>query len=189
MAYDWDTKPDLSGNVVQIDRRLHRVRPPHPHPEDGGAVTGKIAIVKWTQDTLECGSVPRSGNLAAAGAKGFIFHNSAETFSAGITGSAVIPGVLITKSGGDAIRTALTGGQTVAVTGTSYGTVKQDFPANNDMVNVSSSRGGHLAGALKPDCPRSAPACTPPVSAPAPAVRTSAERPWRRRWSPASRPW
>lgn len=150
VAYDWTTKPDLSGQVVELpgpdDTACSALT-----PSQSAAVTGKVAIVRWTQAALECGSVTRSRNLREAGATGFIFHNSEETFSAGITGDAIIPGVLVVKSGGDAIRAALQGAQPVTVTGTSYGTVIQDFPENTDTVNDSSSRGGHAAGALKPD--------------------------------------
>ena len=150
VAYDWNTKPDLTGQVVEL---------PGPNntacstltPDQTAAIAGKVAVVKWTAAALECGSVGRSNRLAAAGATGFIFHNSEETFSGGITGSTVIPGVLVVKSGGDAIRAALQGGQTVNVTGTSYGTVSQNFPGDTDTVNASTSRGGHAAGALKPD--------------------------------------
>jgi subtilisin family serine protease len=151
VAYDWKTKPDLTGDVVALTGANETACAPLS-TADATKVAGKVALVRWTQGAgLECGSVARGGNLAAAGAKGFIFHNSGETFEAGITGSAVIPGVLVVKSGGDAIRAALAAATPVTVTGTSYGTVKQNFPADVDTVNSSSSRGGHAAGALKPD--------------------------------------
>ena len=151
VAYDWKTKPDMAGTVVALTGANETACSPLS-TADAAKVVGKIALVKWTQGPgLECGSVARGNNLSAAGAVGFIFHNSEETFSAGITGSAVIPGVLVVKSGGDAIRTALAGGTTVTVTGTSYGTVKQDFPGDVDTVNSSTSRGGHGDGTLKPD--------------------------------------
>ena len=151
VAYDWKTKPDLTGDVVALTGANETACAPLS-TTDAATVAGKIALVRWTQGPgLECGSVARSGNLAAAGATGFIFHNSAETFEAGITGSAVIPGVLVVKSGGDAIRAALAASTSVTVTGTSYGTVVQNFPEDVDTVNSSSSRGGHGAGTLKPD--------------------------------------
>jgi subtilisin family serine protease len=149
ILYDWATKPDLTGQVVQVSPLFTACAP--LSPAEAATVAGKIAIVKWTESALECGSIARGANLRNAGAKGFIFHNSAESFSAGINGDSVIPGVLITKSGGDAIRAALNANQAVTVTGTSYGTVKQDFPGIVDTVNDSSSRGGHGAGTLKPD--------------------------------------
>ena len=67
---------------------------------DVAKVTGKIAFLEWTDDDTKraCGSVTRSGNVAAAHAIGFIFADDAETFAAGITGSAAIPGVLVIKA-------------------------------------------------------------------------------------------
>lgn len=151
VLYDWTAKnSDLTGTVVESPATNPDACTAFT-PAEAAVVAGKVALVTWTQANLECGSITRGANLRAAGATGFIFHNSGETFDAGINGDTVIPGVLVVKSGGDAMRTALQGGGTVIVNGTSYGTVKQDFPEDNDTVNSSTSRGGHAAGALKPD--------------------------------------
>ena len=149
VLYDWATKPDLTGTVVEVDDTFTACDP--LTPAQAAIVSGKVAIVKWTQSALECGSIARGKNLRDALATGFIFHNSDESFDAGINGDTVIPGVLVVKSGGDAIRAALKGGGTVTVNGTSEDTVVQNFPENVDTVSSSSSRGGHGAGTLKPD--------------------------------------
>lgn len=149
-TYDWETGPDLTGEVVQA---------PSTNPDaceafEGSEITdiaGKVVLVTWTQEALECGSAARGANLEAAGATGFIFANSAETFDAGIVGDDVIPGVLMVASGGDAIRAALQANKPVTVDGTAINSVVQGFPENTDKVSNSSSRGIHEAGNVKPD--------------------------------------
>jgi subtilisin family serine protease len=146
--YDWKNDPDLAGSVVM---------PPNDNPDACAAfppntfTADQVVIVRWTDDNLECGSVQRSGNLAAAGAGGFIFGSNTETFSAGITGSAVIPGVLMVKSAADQIRAAIAAAQTVEVLGTTANSVSQEFPEDNDKASQSTSRGIHGEGNLKPD--------------------------------------
>jgi subtilisin family serine protease len=153
-AYDWETKADLSGQVVKLAAQ--------PGNEDGclaldaaarAQVTGKVAFVEWDDNdaTRHCGSVARSGNLAAAGAIGFVFGSNEESFTAGISGSTVIPGVLVAKSGADALRTAIVAAQPVHVTGTTYGGVAQLDTSLNDMISDFSSRGIRDAGNVKPD--------------------------------------
>ena len=149
-AYDWAADPDLSGDVVLAPDTNATACEPFTGPE-AAAITGKVALVTWTQEALECGSVKRGGNLAAAGATGYILANSAETFDGGITGVAAIPGVLMVKSGGDAVRAALNSSEPVSVTGTSVNSVAQDIPGDVDKVAASSSRGIRAAGNLKPD--------------------------------------
>ena len=76
-------------------------------------------FLQWTDDTTvrRCGSAGRSGNAANAGAIGAIFGEDQETFTAGITGSAVIPVVQVVKSASDEIQTALDASQPVSVSG------------------------------------------------------------------------
>src|SRR5262249_36400515 len=88
-------------------------------------------------------------NVADAGASGAIFADSVETFSAGITGSADIPVVLTTKSGGDAIRGAL--GSGVTITGTGGADFTQIVAGNDDKVSSFSSPRVGAANLLKPD--------------------------------------
>jgi subtilisin family serine protease len=151
VAYDWATKPDLAGAVVALTQTTNKDGCDVLNAADAAAVAGKIAFLEWTDtdSNRRCGSVARSGNVAAAGATGFIFADDAETFAAGITGSATIPGVMVIKSAGDALRAAL--GTGVTVTGTGANDFQQVLPADNDKVNSSSSRGVRLNGNVKPD--------------------------------------
>ena len=112
---------------------------------------GKVVLVKWHDASPECGSITRGDNLAAAGATGFIFGSDSESFSAGINGDDVIPGVLMTASGSTAIRDALAADLEVTVDGTEINAVTQSFPADNDKISSFSSRGIHAAGNVKPD--------------------------------------
>src|SRR5947207_6436912 len=92
VAYAWDTRPDLSGSVVALSDPADKDGCLPLSATDKGLVAGKVAFLEWTDDDTvrRCGSAARSGNVASAGAVGFIFADDAETFSAGITGSAVI---------------------------------------------------------------------------------------------------
>ncbi len=150
IRYDWGTLPDLSGAVVESPASNPDACAPYAGA-DINTVKDKVVLVTWTQDALECGSITRGANLAAAGADGFILANSEETFNGGINGDATIPGVLMVKSGADAIRAALAASKPVTADSTSTNSVVQDFPENTDKVSGSSSRGIHAAGNLKPD--------------------------------------
>jgi subtilisin family serine protease len=152
IAYDWATKPDLSGVLAAPSDPANKTGCASFSSADRALLTGKIAFLEWHQDLVpasECGSAARAANVVAAGGTGFVFANDAETFSTGITGSAVIPGVLVTKSAGDAMRAQLANG--VTISGTTAGTFRQLIPADNDKVNDSSSRGIRGAGNIKPD--------------------------------------
>jgi subtilisin family serine protease len=153
VAYDWANDDDLMGDVAQVTDPTNLEGCDPLSPTDAAAVTGKIAFVEWTDDdnTRPCGSVQRSGNLADAGAIGFIFGDDSENFGAGITGSETIPGVLVAKSGADAIRTELEADNTVTISGTSLGTFAQSLPGLNDTIASFSSRGIGDAGNVKPD--------------------------------------
>jgi hypothetical protein len=87
--------------------------------------------------------------VAHAGAIGAILADDEETFAAGIVGSKSIPVVIVTKTAGDAIRSALASG--VTISGTSAGDFKQLIPGDDDKLNPSSSRGIGAAGDVKPD--------------------------------------
>lgn len=153
VAYDWAHDPDLAGDVVRLTQ---------PGNDDGcapvtepyaGQIAGKVAFVEWTDDDAarRCGSAGRAANLVAAGATGFIYADDSETFAAGITGSEVIPGVLVAKSGGDAIRSELIAGHTVTISGTTANGFPQVVDSLNDTVASFSSRGIGDAGNVKPD--------------------------------------
>jgi subtilisin family serine protease len=149
VAYDWATKPDLSGPVVKLTDASN-LDGCDPISQD---LTGKVVFLEWTDDdaTRRCGSAARSQNAEDAHAAGVILGEDHETFTAGITGSADIPVVQVIKSAADAIRTALNASQTVTVNSTSAGDFKQLVPANDDKVASFSSRGIREAGDLKPD--------------------------------------
>jgi subtilisin family serine protease len=151
IAYDWAAKPDLSGTLVPLSDPANKDGCSPLSPADAAAVLGKVAFLEWTDDSTvrRCGSAARAGNVATAGAVGFVFADDGETFAAGITGSATIPGVIVIKSAGDAIRAALADG--VVVTGTGTSDFRQLITADNDKVNDSSSRGIRLNGNVKPD--------------------------------------
>jgi len=147
IRYDWKTEPDLSGPVVAAPAGNQAACSPYT----GTPFTGKVVLVKWHDASPECSSIARGDNLAAAGAAGFIFGSDSESFSAGINGDDEIPGVLMTASGAEAIREALSDSLPVTVDGTEPNAVTQTFPDDNDKVSVFSSRGIHATGNAKPD--------------------------------------
>ena len=190
VAYDWTHRPRPHRHGRRGLRATDTACAPLPR-RHATAVEGKVAFVKWTQADLECGSVARSGNLAAAGAGGFIFANSDETFSAGITGSAVIPGVLVAKTGGDAIRAALAAATAVTVTGTAPGQRGRPRLSRRTTTRLRlHPRAASTAPATSSrTSPPWAPACSPPPSAPATRGSPRAAPRWPPRWSPAWPPW
>jgi subtilisin family serine protease len=153
VAYDWATKPDLQGQVARVSDPANLDGCAPLSTADKAAVNGKIAFVEWTDVDADrkCGSAARAVNLVAAGAIGFIYADDEESFAAGITGSAVIPGVLVAKSGGDAIRTALLNHETVTVGDTTANGFRQIVNGLNDTLASFSSRGINDAGNVKPD--------------------------------------
>ena len=149
-AFNW-ASGDLSGNVVALSDPTNKDGCDALSSADAAKVAGKIAFLEWTDNdaTRRCGSAVRSDNVAKAGASGAILADDENTFSAGITGSEKIPVVIVTKSGGDAIRSALASG--VTISGTSAGDFRQLIPGIDDEVSSSSSRGIGAAGNVKPD--------------------------------------
>ena len=98
IAYDWATKPPVTGDVTKIPGR--RVRA----PAAGTTLTAATALLAereaprsparspgctgtTTDATRQCGSGARANNVAAAGAIGAIFTSSLDVFGAGITGA------------------------------------------------------------------------------------------------------
>jgi subtilisin family serine protease len=161
VAYPYATKPDTTGDLAALPGALDPNNLGTNNkdgctaftPEQAAAVAGKIAWLEWTDidANRRCGSAARSGNAKAAGAIGFVFADDAESFAAGITGDADIPGVLIVKSAADKIRPQL--GSTISVTigNTLRNAVRQSLPENVDKVYSASSRGTNGPGNLKPD--------------------------------------
>ncbi|HSV39369.1 MAG TPA: S8 family serine peptidase [Nocardioidaceae bacterium] len=151
IAYDWANDPDLAGVVARVTDPTNLEGCNPLNQADAAAVNGKIAWVEWTNfnGTFPCGSVARAGNLAAAGAIGFIFATDTDAPAAGINGSETIPGVLITGSAADTLRPQLGNGVTVG--GTTAAAFPQFAAGDNDLVNNSSSRGVRVEGGVKPD--------------------------------------
>ena len=130
-------------------------------PEDGddtsactpldGDYTGKFLIIEAAG--FACGSVTKSGNVAAAGATGFVIVADDDLLETGITGSAVIPGILVTASDGAAISEAVADGQSLTI---EFGDNLKDAarfsdPAQEDLIASFSSRGVRQANGAKPD--------------------------------------
>ncbi len=153
VAYDWAHKPDVTGDVAAIPGSDADGCAPLS-AADAAKVAGKVAWLEWDDNsvTRRCGSAGRSANVAAAGAIGAIFTSGLSTFDAGITGSAVIPVFQLTKSGTDELRPTVGAGLDVTFSGSLRTSIKEQFPANNDTLNSSSSRGTHGSiGVVKPD--------------------------------------
>ena len=150
-AYNWASSPDMTGNVVALSDPKNKDGCDALNAGDAAAVKGKIAFLEWTDidASRRCGSAVRSDNVAKAGAIGAILADDEETFAAGIVGSKTIPVLIVTRSGGTAIRSAL--GSGVTISGTSAGDFKQLNPLDDDKLNSSSSRGIGAAGDVKPD--------------------------------------
>ncbi len=152
VLYDWDANPDLAGTVARLSDPTNLEGCNPLSPADAAAVNGKIAWIEWTDTNgqIACGSIQRSGNVAAAGAIGFIFATNEVVFSAGINGSATIPGVMIDKAAGDALRASATAG-TLVVNGTEVNGFRSVIDGIDDMLNGGSSRNSRNAGGVKPD--------------------------------------
>jgi subtilisin family serine protease len=153
IAYDWAGSPDLSGDVVRLTDPGNLDGCDPLSPADDALVDGKVVFLEWTDDDTvrRCGSKSRGDRLAAAGASGFIFGDDSESFAGGITGSVDIPGVLVAKSGADAIRTELQADNVVSISGTTANGFSQMIPALDDTIAGFSSRGIGDAGNVKPD--------------------------------------
>jgi subtilisin family serine protease len=151
VAYDWANDPDLAGTLVPLTQTGNEDGCAPLNGTDAAAVNGKVAFLEWDDNdaTRQCGSVARSANVEAAGAIGAVFADNEEAFAAGITGSADIPVVMVTKSAGDTIRAQL--GNGVTVNGTAANAFKEIIPADDDKVAGFTSRGIRDAGNVKPD--------------------------------------
>lgn len=152
--YDWATKPPVTGSVVPLSTANADGCDPLDSA-DAATVAGKVAWLEWDDDdaTRRCGSVARSGNVAAAGGIGAIFTSGLDVFNAGITGSADIPVVQLPKTETDRLRPAVDAATlNVTFDGTLAGTVKDVTPAIDDTLSDFTSRGVHgTSGVVKPD--------------------------------------
>lgn len=118
-------------------------------------IAGKIVWLYWDDNdaTRACGSGARWGNAAAAGAAGAIVGWSQPVFTYGLTGSASIPGAMLTAKATEALLPDIKAGGVVMTIGPGLaGTVNETNAAAGDLVNSSSSRGVHGSlGIVKPD--------------------------------------
>jgi subtilisin family serine protease len=164
VAYDWAHKAPVTGDVVKIPTSGAFDNPSSVNDTDGcdplstaqsDAVAGKVVWLYWDDNdaTRRCGSVARSGNVAAAGAIGAIFTSSLDVFGAGITGSSVIPVIQLPKAQTDRLTPAVNSGTlNVTFDGSLQATVKDITPAITDTLSSFSSRGTHGSiGVVKPD--------------------------------------
>lgn len=154
VAYDYVNKPGITNAPLAVKLSAGNEDGCEPlSAADAAKVAGKVAFLEWTDvdSVRRCGSVGRSGNVKAAGAIGFVFADDENTFSAGITGDPDIPGMLITKAAGDAIRPLLGAGVNVTITNALHNAIKLINPGSADTIASFSSRGIHGAGNLKPD--------------------------------------
>ncbi|KAB8143393.1 S8 family serine peptidase [Chloroflexia bacterium SDU3-3] len=149
-AYAWDSAPGFTGDIVYP-----------PTQRDGCAafttankalLNGKIALLDWTDPSCG-GSVARTGNAVAAGAKGVILVDNTDVFDLSITGSSVAPSASMPKATGAAIKAALAAGKRVTATfDKAYrGTGQYGFPGQSDTLSDFSSMGPRRDGLLKPD--------------------------------------
>lgn len=154
VAYDWANKPPVSGAVAAIPGSNADGCQPLT-AGDAARVKGKVAWLEWDDNdtTRRCGSVARSGNVAAAGAIGAIFTSQLDAFNAGITGSKTIPVFQLGAKETNKLRPALDAG-TLKVTfdGSLAASIKDVSPSIGDTISSFSSRGTHGAiNPVKPD--------------------------------------
>lgn len=146
--YDW-SGPDLAGQIAEAPTNVTGCTP-FAGP-DAAAINGKVALLTLTSGASECGSGIRANNVAAAGGVGFVITETSATFTTIPSGTAAIPGVIVTSTSGAEIRSRITGGETVTVTGTSRFGAEVLTPADDDAMADFSSRGMRGNGHLKPD--------------------------------------
>jgi subtilisin family serine protease len=157
--FDWANAAPVSGDL-QTTGDL--TQPPSATNDTDGCDTlpadslaGKIAYFFWTDTgaNRRCGSTTRTNHAEAAGAIGAVFFDDQNEFSAGISGNAGIPAMLVTKDAGTAINAQLALPATVSVTLTNalHNQGLLEHPQTTDTVAGFSSRGIGEAGNVKPD--------------------------------------
>ena len=99
-----------------------------------------------------CGSVTKSGNAAAAGADGFVIVADDDLLATGITGSPVIPGILVTASDGAVLKDRADEETLIIEFGDNLADAAKFFaPEQEDLLASFSSRGVRQANGAKPD--------------------------------------
>jgi subtilisin family serine protease len=147
VAYDWDNKPDVTGNVFYP--ATNRSGCVAFTGADATGMNGKVALLDWTDGA--CSSVTRTGNVVAAGGIGAILVDNSELFDLAITGSTVIPAVSMPKQIGDLLKAHLAG-LNVTFSKTLRASQHYQEPLANDTLSSFSSRGPRRGDSvLKPD--------------------------------------
>lgn len=151
--YDYIHEPGVTDAVVAPKLEANNEDGCDPLSDaDKAKVAGKVAFLEWTDlGARRCGSTQRANNITAAGGIGFVFADDVNVFSAGISGNADIPGIMVTKDNGDAIRDVLDQNVTVSITLAQRAAMRIDQPEFEDNLASFSSRGVHGDGNLKPD--------------------------------------
>lgn len=155
VAYDWANEEPVTGDVVKMSDAANADGCDPFGAADAAAVAGKVVWLTWDSNdsTRRCGSVGRSANASAAGAVGAIFTGDVSPFTAGITGSDVIPVFQLTKSSTDQLDPAAEAGTlNVTFDGELAGAQADVDQSISDTLSGFSSRGPHGSlGVVKPD--------------------------------------
>ncbi|MDL9981135.1 S8 family peptidase [Microbacterium sp. ASV49] len=157
VAYDWPnngpTKAPVTGSVVELSANNTDGCDPLS-AEDAAKVQGKVAWLTWDSSAARrCGSAGRSANVAKAGAIGAIFTGDVNPFSAGITGSAVIPVFQLTVGSTAQLQPAADAGTLNVTFDGKLALASSDVDHSlDDTISSFSSRGTHGSiGVVKPD--------------------------------------
>jgi subtilisin family serine protease len=121
---------------------------------DAARIAGKVVLLMWLDGNgRRCGSIDRGTNAEAAGAAGIIYGSDVNAFTAGVTGSKVLPAMLVVDQATQAIKAQLDASADVRVTMTNElrNAVTIRNPQAIDQLAGFSSRGVGVAGGVKPD--------------------------------------
>lgn len=121
--------------------------------EDSARVKGNWVWLSWDESSArKCGSAARFNNAEKAGATGVVLDSTLDVFSAGIAGSATIPGVQLTKTFSEQLLPAAQNGTLKLQLKAEYRGTANGVTNKLDTLNPSSSRGVHGSnGIVKPD--------------------------------------
>jgi len=165
IAYDWAAQPGVTNTeVVEVGdwsqppsdlNNTDGCTLPGYSTADAAKIAGKIVLQRWFDGSRRCGSATRALNARNAGAVGAIFGSDVDSFSAGVTGDAVIPAMLTVNQATTAIRAQLEAPVPVEVRATMTNALRNSVSivnaGNIDKLAGFSSRGVGIAGNVKPD--------------------------------------
>ncbi|HMO11249.1 MAG TPA: S8 family serine peptidase, partial [Actinotalea sp.] len=146
------TGPDVTAPVVYLGPAVDGCTDLSGYAEQ---IAGAIVWLYWDDNdgTRACGSGARWANAAAAGAAGAIVGWSQPVFTYGLTGSALIPGAMLTAAATAALLPDIEAGSLTMTIGPGLaGAAFESAPDAADLLNDGSSRGVHGSlGIVKPD--------------------------------------